>query len=101
MAADPQPLKSKVAQIHAEFEAVLPDVQRYARMIHAHIEDCYEREDAIQETIGSIWQRFLKMTQKRMINTTAIPQEVPRQYQEIVERLSTTPAARFHNAGNA
>src|SRR3954469_15083339 len=53
-----------IEQLHAEFEKLLPQVQRYALYAFRAIKCPHSREDAVAEVLGLAWRQFLHYAKK-------------------------------------
>jgi len=49
-----------LAELHAQFLAILPIIEEHAEVAHRHLVNFHDREDAIAETIALVWTWYYK-----------------------------------------
>lgn len=61
-----------IAELHVQFLAILPSIERYAELAHRHLVNFHDREDAIAETIAVTWAWYYRLARRRK-HTLASP----------------------------
>jgi hypothetical protein len=62
--AVPCPAPAPRAELHARFQALLPRVERHARVFFRHLRCPDRKQDAIHETIALAWQWFVRLAEQ-------------------------------------
>jgi hypothetical protein len=47
-----------IAELHAQFLAILPIIERNARIAHRDLTNYHDQEDAVADTVAMAWEQF-------------------------------------------